>query len=89
MGPWYPMAGPTARPDTDISVSFYYFIVRNFDISFEGFDSEPLSGEGTNDAEPESSPTDGRKRKLQQVSTIQARIKVVKWMVEDEKENGK
>ena len=59
------------------------------DTSFEGFDSEPLSGEGTNDAEPESSPTDGRKRKLQQVSTIQARIKVVKWMVEDERENGK
>jgi hypothetical protein len=59
------------------------------DTSFEGFDPEPLSGEGTNDAEPESSPTDGRKRKLQQVSTIQARIKVVKWMVEDEKENGK
>jgi hypothetical protein len=52
------------------------------------FDPEPLSREGTNNPEPESSATDGRKRKLQQVSTLQARIKVVKWMVEDEINNG-
>lgn len=43
-----------------------------------------MSREGTNDPEPESFATDGRKRKRQQVSTLQARIKVVKWMVEDE-----
>jgi hypothetical protein len=53
------------------------------------FDPEPLSREETNDPEPESSATHGRKRKLQQVSTLQARIKVVKWMVEDEINNGK
>ncbi|KAN0067431.1 hypothetical protein V8E54_014521 [Elaphomyces granulatus] len=43
------------------------------------FDPEPLSREGTNDPEPEFSATDGRKRKPHQVSTLQARIKVVKW----------
>ena len=35
-------------------------------------DLEPLSREGTNDPEPESSATVGQKRKLQQVSTLQA-----------------
>ena len=54
-------------------------------------DPEPLSSESESSAaepaaesaaesaaEPESSATIGRKRKLQQVSTLQARIKVVK-----------
>jgi len=59
------------------------------DTASDPFDPEPLSREGTNDPEPESSATDGRKRKLQQVSTPQARIKVVKWIVEDEINNGK
>jgi hypothetical protein len=39
---------------------------------------EPLSREGTNDPEPESSATIGQKRKLQQVSTLNARIKALK-----------
>jgi hypothetical protein len=59
-------------PNTDLPSSA--------NVSFVGC----VSREGTNDPEPESSATDGRKRKRQQVSTLQARIKVVKWMVEDE-----
>jgi hypothetical protein len=58
--------------------------------------SEPVNvAEGNDDqfdhdTEPEpAAPNGTRKRKLQQVSTQQTRIKIVKWMINDEAEHGK
>ena len=42
------------------------------------------------DTEPEpAAPNGTRKRKLQQASTQQTRVKIVKWMIDDEAEHVK
>ncbi|KAN0072522.1 hypothetical protein V8E54_009451 [Elaphomyces granulatus] len=55
--------------------------------------SEPVNvaeGDDDHDTEPEPADLNGsRKRKLQQVSTQQVRIKIVKWIINDETEHGK
>ena len=40
------------------------------------------------DPEEYNNPSTSRKRKLQQVSTKQAQVRIIKWIIEDEKVNG-